>query len=134
LKHIFFSLNIISLYAEALVPLFHKPLKTSSIKFFGLLMELGGDFSFYSFIVGRRFSRKMFKRTEQMEVAWSKVGAIQRTLEDFPPEVSFVLLAVWGRALSCKSNTPLVRSISIGQDSSHRSVTLPFNISFSPHF
>jgi hypothetical protein len=24
--------------------------------------------------------------------------------------VSFVLLAVWGRALSCKSNTPLVRS------------------------
>jgi hypothetical protein len=29
-------LNIISLYIEALVPAFHKLLKTSSIKFFGL--------------------------------------------------------------------------------------------------
>jgi hypothetical protein len=30
------------------------------------------------------FSRKvMFKRAEQMEVAWSKVGAIRRMLEDF---------------------------------------------------
>jgi hypothetical protein len=38
-------LNIISLYIEALVPLFHKPLKTSSIKFFWLLSEPGGDFS-----------------------------------------------------------------------------------------
>jgi hypothetical protein len=26
----------------------------------------------------------MFKRAEQMEVAWSKVGAIRRMLEDFP--------------------------------------------------
>jgi hypothetical protein len=26
----------------------------------------------------------MFKRAEQMEVAWSKVGAIWRMLEDFP--------------------------------------------------
>jgi hypothetical protein len=43
-------LNIISLYIEALVPLFHKPLKTSSIKFFGLLLEPGGDFLFYSFV------------------------------------------------------------------------------------
>jgi hypothetical protein len=38
-------LNIISLHIEALVPLFHKPLKTSSIKFFGLLSEPGGDFT-----------------------------------------------------------------------------------------
>jgi hypothetical protein len=56
----------------------------------------------------------MFKRAEQMEVVWSKVGAIRRMLEDFPFDisrsVSFVLLAVWGRALSCNSNTPLVRS------------------------
>jgi hypothetical protein len=35
-------LIIISLYIEALVPSFHKPLKTSSIKFFGLLSEPGG--------------------------------------------------------------------------------------------
>jgi hypothetical protein len=35
------------------------------------------------------FSRKMmFKRDEQMEVAWSKVGAIRRMLEDFPLEIS----------------------------------------------
>jgi hypothetical protein len=39
-------LNIISLYIEALVPSFHKPLKTSSIKFFGLLSEPGGDFPY----------------------------------------------------------------------------------------
>jgi hypothetical protein len=45
-------LNIISLYIEALVPSFHKPLKTDSIKFFGLLSEPDGDFPFYSFIVG----------------------------------------------------------------------------------
>jgi hypothetical protein len=65
-------LNIISLYIEALVPSFHKPLKTSSIKFFELLSEPDGDFPFYSFIVGKMFSRKMmFKRAEQMEVAWS---------------------------------------------------------------
>jgi hypothetical protein len=37
-------LNTISLYIEALVPSFHKPLKTSSIKIFGLLLEPGGDF------------------------------------------------------------------------------------------
>jgi hypothetical protein len=37
-------LNIISLYTEALVPSFHKPLKTSSIKFFGLPSEPSGDF------------------------------------------------------------------------------------------
>jgi hypothetical protein len=37
-------LNIISLYTEALVPSFHMPLKTSSIQFFGLLSEPGGDF------------------------------------------------------------------------------------------
>jgi hypothetical protein len=31
------------------------------------------------------FSRKMmFKRAEEMEVAWSKVGALWRMLEDFP--------------------------------------------------
>jgi hypothetical protein len=35
---------MISLYIEALVPSFHKPLKTSSIKFFRLLSEPGGDF------------------------------------------------------------------------------------------
>jgi hypothetical protein len=49
-------LNIISVYIEALVPSFHKPLKTSSIKFFGLLLEPGGDFPLYSFIVGKMFS------------------------------------------------------------------------------
>jgi hypothetical protein len=38
LKNTFISQHI-SLYIEALVPLFHKPLKTSSIKFFGLLLE-----------------------------------------------------------------------------------------------
>jgi hypothetical protein len=37
-------LNIISLYIEALVPSFHKPLKTSNIKFFGQLSEPGSDF------------------------------------------------------------------------------------------
>jgi hypothetical protein len=78
-------LNIISLYIEALVPSFHKPLKTNSIKFFGLRSEPGGVFPFYSFIVGKMFSRKMmFKRAELMEVAWSKVGAIRRMLEDVP--------------------------------------------------
>jgi hypothetical protein len=36
-------------------------------------------------LVGKMFSRKMmFKRAEQMEDAWSKVGAIRRMLEDFP--------------------------------------------------
>jgi hypothetical protein len=45
-------LNIISLYIEALVPLFHKPLKTSSIKFFGLLSEPGGDFQRHVLIYG----------------------------------------------------------------------------------
>jgi hypothetical protein len=63
-------LNIISLYIEALVTSFYKPLETSRIKFFGLLSEPGGDFLFYSFIVGKMFSRKMvFKRAEKMEVA-----------------------------------------------------------------
>jgi hypothetical protein len=81
--------TVISLYIEALVPSFHKPLKTSSIKFFGLLSEPGRDFPFYSFIVGKMFNRKkMFKRAEQMEVAWSKVGAIRKMLEDFPLEIS----------------------------------------------
>jgi hypothetical protein len=42
-------LNIISLHIEALVPLFHKPLKTNSIQFFGLLSELGGDFPFHCY-------------------------------------------------------------------------------------
>jgi hypothetical protein len=84
-------LNIISLYIEALVPSFHTPLKTSSIKFFGLLSEPGGDFPLYSFIVGKMFSGKMmFKRAEQMEVAWSKIGAIRRMLEDFPLEISLL--------------------------------------------
>jgi hypothetical protein len=40
-------------------------------------------------MVGKMFSRKMmFKRAEQMEVAWSKVGAIWRILEDFALEIS----------------------------------------------
>jgi hypothetical protein len=52
-------------------------------------LEPGGDFPFYSFIIGKMFSRKMmFKRAEQMEVAWSKVGAIRRMHEDFPLEIS----------------------------------------------
>jgi hypothetical protein len=37
-------LNVIFLYIEAFLPLFHKPLKTSSIKLFGLLSEPSGDF------------------------------------------------------------------------------------------
>jgi hypothetical protein len=66
ISKILLFLNIISLYIEALVPPFHKPLKTSSINFFGLLSEPGGDFPFYSFIVGKMFSLKMmFKRAEQ---------------------------------------------------------------------
>jgi hypothetical protein len=56
-------LNIISLHIEALVPSFHKPLTTSSIKFFWLLLEPGGDFPFYSFIVGKMISRKMMFNT-----------------------------------------------------------------------
>jgi hypothetical protein len=55
LKQILLFLNMISLYIEALVPWFHKPLKTSSIQFFGMLSEPGGDFPFYSFIVGKMF-------------------------------------------------------------------------------
>jgi hypothetical protein len=42
-------LNIISLYIEALVPSFHKPLNTSSIKFFGLLSQAGADFPFHCY-------------------------------------------------------------------------------------
>jgi hypothetical protein len=37
------------LYIEALAPSFHKHLKTSSIKFFGLLLELGSDFPFHHY-------------------------------------------------------------------------------------
>jgi hypothetical protein len=97
LKNILSFLNIISLYIEALVPSFHKPLKTSTIKYFGLLSEPGGDFPFYSFIVGKIFSRKiMFKWAEQMEVAWSKVGAIRRMLEDFPLEITQRLICLVG--------------------------------------
>jgi hypothetical protein len=40
-------LTIISLYIEALVPSFHKSLKKSSIKLFGLLLEPDGDFRFH---------------------------------------------------------------------------------------
>jgi hypothetical protein len=36
----------------------------------------------------------MFKRAEQMEVTWSKVGAIQRMLEDFPLEISRLICLV----------------------------------------
>jgi hypothetical protein len=43
------NLDIIFLYIEALVPSFHKPLKISSIKFFGLLSEPGGDFPFHRY-------------------------------------------------------------------------------------
>jgi hypothetical protein len=42
-------LNVIILYIEALVPSFHKPLKTSGKKFFGLLSELGGDLHFHRY-------------------------------------------------------------------------------------
>jgi hypothetical protein len=38
----------------------------------------------------------MFKRAEQMEVAWSKVGAIQRMLEDFPLEILQRLICLVG--------------------------------------
>jgi hypothetical protein len=61
---------------ELNVPLFHKSLKTSSIKFFGLLSEPGGDFPFYSFIVGKMFSLNMtmFKRAEQRKSLGSRTG------------------------------------------------------------
>jgi hypothetical protein len=42
-------LNIISLYIEAPVPSFHKPLKISSIKFFRQLSEPGCDFPFHHY-------------------------------------------------------------------------------------
>jgi hypothetical protein len=43
------------------------------------------------------FSRKMmFKRAEQTKVAWSKVGAIRRMLEDFPLEISQRLIYLVG--------------------------------------
>jgi hypothetical protein len=94
-------LYIISLYIEVLVPSFQKPLITNSIKLFGLLSESGGDFPFYSFIVGKMFNRKMmFKWAEQMEVAWRKVGAIRRMLEDFPLEISQRLIC-----LACSMGT-----------------------------
>jgi hypothetical protein len=39
------------------------------------------------------FSRKMmFKTAEQIEVAWSKVRVIWRVLEDFPLEISQLLI------------------------------------------
>jgi hypothetical protein len=38
----------------------------------------------------------MFKRAELMEVAWSKVGAIRRMLEDFPLENSQRLICLVG--------------------------------------
>jgi hypothetical protein len=43
LKNTFISQHNL-LYIEALVSSFHKSPKTSSIKFFGLLSEPGGDF------------------------------------------------------------------------------------------
>jgi hypothetical protein len=38
----------------------------------------------------------MFKRAEEMEVAWSKVGTIRRMLEDFPLEISQRLICLVG--------------------------------------
>jgi hypothetical protein len=38
----------------------------------------------------------MFKRAEQIEVAWSKVGVIWRMLEDFPLEISQRLICLVG--------------------------------------
>ncbi|PNF19293.1 hypothetical protein B7P43_G07517 [Cryptotermes secundus] len=73
------------------------PVKTSSIKFFGLLSEPVGDFPFYSFIVGKMFRQKMmFKRAKQMEVTLSKVRAIRRMLEDFPLEILQRLICLAG--------------------------------------
>jgi hypothetical protein len=48
LKNNFISQHI-SLYIEALVPSFDKLLKTSGIKFFGLLSEPGSDFPFHRY-------------------------------------------------------------------------------------
>jgi hypothetical protein len=42
----------------------------------------------------QQWEAMMFKRAEQMEVAWSKVRAIQRMLEDFPLEISRLLCLV----------------------------------------
>jgi hypothetical protein len=47
LKNTFISQH--NLHIEALVPSFHKPLKTSGIKFFGLLSKPGGDFPFHHY-------------------------------------------------------------------------------------
>jgi hypothetical protein len=38
----------------------------------------------------------MFKRAQQMEVAWSRVGAIRMMLEDFPLEISQHLICLVG--------------------------------------
>jgi hypothetical protein len=41
------------------------------------------------------FSQKMiFKRAEQMEVSWSKVGAIHRMLKDFSLDISQPLICL----------------------------------------
>jgi hypothetical protein len=64
LKDLF--LNIISLYTEALVPSFHKPLKTSSIKFFGLLSEPGSDFPFHRYHNGHN----ILARNVTGDVSW----------------------------------------------------------------
>jgi hypothetical protein len=52
------------------------------------------------------FSRKiMFKRAEQMEVAWSKIGTIRRMLEDFPLEISLRLICL-GVPILYKGKSP----------------------------
>jgi hypothetical protein len=38
----------------------------------------------------------MFKRAAQMEVAWSKVGAIRRMFEDFPLGIGLRLICLVG--------------------------------------
>jgi hypothetical protein len=40
--------------------------------------------------------KRRFKRADQIEVAWSKVGAIRRMLEDYPLEILQHLICLVG--------------------------------------
>jgi hypothetical protein len=79
---IFLFLNIISLYIEAIVPLFHKPLKTSSIKFFGLLSEPDSDFPFH------RYHDEGHDMLERI----LRIGGVARSALQIPTAVNFNFL------------------------------------------
>jgi hypothetical protein len=55
--------------------------KSTEVSFGGYSVFDCNEDKGWGFIFGKMFSRKMmFKRAEEMEVAWSKVGAIRRML------------------------------------------------------